>query len=60
MSEYTFEIDFTSNDKEFTSKVVIEHNKLFGPGDLSEMLIEAFKGIFSRHPTANNIKWKLL
>ena len=60
MAEYTFQIDFTDKDKKFTSKSVVEHNKLFGPADLSEMLIEALKDIFSRHPTANNIKWKLL
>ncbi len=60
MAEYTFKIDFTSKGKKFTGTSVVEHNKLFGPADLTEMLIEVFKDIFSRHPTANNIEWKLL
>lgn len=60
MAEYTFQIDFTDKDKKFTSKSVVEHNKLFGPADLNEMLIKVFKDIFRNHPTANDIHWKLL
>jgi len=60
MAEYTFKIDFTSKGKKFTATSVVEHNKLLGPASLEEMLIESFKDIFSRHPTANDIHWKLL
>lgn len=60
MVEYTFKIDFTDKGKKFTATSVIEHNKMFGSANLDEMLIEAFKDIFSRHPTANDIHWKLL
>ena len=60
MAEYKFEIAFTDNGKKFTATSVVEHNKLFGPADLNEMLIKALKDIFRSHPTANNIKWKLL
>lgn len=60
MVEYTFKIDFTDKGKKFTATAVVEHNKMFGSVNLDEMLIEAFKDIFSRHPTANDIHWKLL
>jgi hypothetical protein len=60
MAEYTFKIDFTSKGKKFTATSVIEHNEWFGPADLDEMLIAAIKDVLSRHPTANDIHWKLL
>ena len=60
MAEYTFKIDFTSKGKKYTATSVIEHNRLFGPADLDEMIVEAIKDIFRRHPTANDINWKLL
>ena len=39
---------------------MVEHNRLFGPANLDEMIVEAIKDIFRRHPTANDIHWKLL
>ena len=60
MAEYTFKIDFTDKGKKYTATSVIEHNRLFGPVDLDEMIVEAIKDIFRRHPTANDIHWKLL
>ena len=60
MAEYTFKIDFTSKGKKYTATSVVEHNKWFGPADLDEMLIEALKDVFVRHPNANDIHWKLL
>ena len=60
MAEYTFKIDFTSKGKKYTATSVIEHNRLFCPAYLDEMIVEAIKDIFRRHPTANDINWKLL
>ena len=60
MAEYTFKINFTDKGKKFTATSVVEHNPLFGPADFDEMLITAIKDVFSRHPTANDIHWKLL
>lgn len=60
MAEYTFKIDFTDKGKKFTATSVVEHNKMFGPADLDEMLLAAIRDVFSRHPTANDIHWKLL
>ena len=58
MSEYTFEINFTAKGKKMKSTIVIECNQ--GDGDITGMVLHALKEVFSRHPTANNINWKLL
>jgi hypothetical protein len=60
MAEYTFKIDFTDNGKKFTATSVVEHNKWFGTANVNEMLIEALKDVFVRHPNANDIHWKLI
>lgn len=60
ITKYTFKIDFTDNGKEFTATSVVEHNKWFGTANVNEMLIEALKDVFIRHPNANDIHWKLL
>ena len=58
MREYTFEITFTSNNKKIKSTQVIECH--YGEADITEMVLHAIKYVFSQHPTANNIEWKLL
>lgn len=60
ITKYTFKIDFTDNGKEFTATSEVEHNKWFGTANVNEMLIEALKDVFIRHPNANDIHWKLL
>lgn len=60
MTEYTFEITFTSKGKKYTATSVVEYNKKFGLADFTEILFVALKYVFSRHPTANNINWKLI
>lgn len=60
ITKYTFKIDFTDNGKKFTATSVVEHHKWFGTANVNEMLIEALKDVFSRHPNANDIHWKLL
>ena len=58
MAEYTFEIIFTEKGKKFKATTEIECRP--GDADISEMVLHALADVFSRHPTANNIKWKLL
>lgn len=58
MKEYTFEITFTDKGKEFKATIVVECR--LGNADITEMVIHAIKDVFSHHPTANNLNWKIL